>query len=94
MLRRKVITLRAEVDAIDDQLVDLVARRARLAVEIYRLKRSGAPFPLREDPYREAEILERAARRAEVHGLEPEKAAMIVLVALEVSKEVQQKEAG
>lgn len=50
--------LRAEIDAVDDQLLALLNERARLAVEIARLKeREGAPIVDRE---RERTVVGRA----------------------------------
>ncbi len=53
----KIEDYRTEIDAIDDELLRLLNRRARLAVEIGGLKRV-AGIPLR-DPHRERQVLER-----------------------------------
>jgi len=53
--------LRAQIDAIDDELAALVQRRARLAQEIGGLK-GGAPA---YRPEREAQILRRVAAKAQ-----------------------------
>jgi len=51
--------LRAEIDAIDAQLVELLNRRARLGLEAGRAKaRAGRPVA---DPEREREVLSRVA---------------------------------
>ena len=51
---------RAEIDAIDAELLNLINRRARVAIEVGMLKRSaGSPFL---DPGREREVLARACR--------------------------------
>lgn len=53
-------TQRAEIDAIDGELLNLINRRARVAVEVGRLKRSaGFPFL---DSVREREVLARACQ--------------------------------
>src|SRR5688500_8683333 len=53
---------RARIDALDDELMDLLARRTRLSVRVARWKRrSGRPL---RTPAREALILERARRAA------------------------------
>ena|SRR5947209_1030557 len=53
-------TQRAEIDAIDSELLNLINRRARVAVEVGTLKRSaGLPFL---DAGREREVLARARR--------------------------------
>ncbi len=51
---------RAEIDAIDNELLQLMNRRAQLAVLVGALKR-GAGLPL-YDQEREAEVLKRACR--------------------------------
>jgi chorismate mutase-like protein len=50
--------LRAEIDAIDTQLLELLNRRAGLAVEIARLKAMGGVPVL--DPERERAVIGRA----------------------------------
>jgi chorismate mutase-like protein len=50
--------LRAEIDEIDDRLLELFNERAKLAIEIAKLKeRNGAPIL---DPEREREVVGRA----------------------------------
>ena len=51
---------RAEIDRVDDELVALLSRRARLVAALAELK-SSAGLPL-HDPDREREVLERACR--------------------------------
>lgn len=51
---------RAEIDKVDDELVALLNRRARLTAALAELK-SGAGLPL-HDPGRESEVVERACR--------------------------------
>ena len=51
--------LRSEIDALDEQLLALVNRRAQLARRIGELKQGGATYR----PEREADILRRAAQR-------------------------------
>ncbi len=54
---------RAEIDAIDDELLTLLNRRARLAAEIGTVKRrSNAPF---WDPDREREVLARVCESSD-----------------------------
>lgn len=51
---------RAEIDAIDAELLNLINRRARVAIEVGMLKRSaGSPL---FDSGREREVLARACR--------------------------------
>ena len=51
--------LRREIDALDDELVELLDRRAGLAAEIGRLKKGGPAYR----PEREAEILRRISSK-------------------------------
>ncbi len=84
-----LIALRAEIDAIDDQLVDLLARRQQLV-------QGAAAFKRDADEVRGADrrrlIMERLQRRAADQGLDPQVVdavwtAMIdVFVALELSE--------
>lgn len=56
----KIEDWRAEIDAIDDELLRLINKRARLAVEVGILKRAaGIPIG---DPEREREVLARLSR--------------------------------
>ena len=88
-----LIALRAEIDAIDDQLVDLLARRQQLV-------QGAAAFKRDADEVRGADrrrlIMERLQRRAADQGLDPQVvdavwSAMIdVFVALELSEHARQ----
>lgn len=61
---------RNEIDAIDDQIVDLLARRFAVAGEVAAYKaKSGVAVRLED---RIAEVLERNARRATKNGAEAE----------------------
>lgn len=51
--------LRQAIDAVDDQLLGLLNRRASLAAEVGRLKAEAAPEALFHAPMREREILAR-----------------------------------
>lgn len=62
--------LRHEIDAVDDQLVAILADRAALVREVWALKRE-AGLPLR-DPEREAAILVRASQRSRAREIHPE----------------------
>ena len=63
-------TLRNDIDALDDQLVALMARRLDLARRTLEPKsRQGLPT---HDPGREAAVVRRAAATARAVGLEPE----------------------
>ena len=51
--------LRQAIDAVDDQVLDLLNRRAALAAEVGRLKVAAAPEALFHAPAREREVLAR-----------------------------------
>ena len=51
---------RAEIDRVDDEIVALLNRRARLTSALAEVK-SAAGLPL-HDPVRESEVIERACR--------------------------------
>jgi chorismate mutase len=78
--------LRAEIDAIDSQLLDLLNRRAALAVEIAGLKvRDGIPIL---DPDRESDVLDRA-RAGSRDPLEPDAAERIFRAVMLESRRLQ-----
>lgn len=59
---------RARIDAIDDQLIDLLAERERIIREVAGIKaRHGIPAVL---PDRVDQVRERAAERAAAHGMD------------------------
>ena len=58
----RLAELRAEIDSLDGQILELVAKRVRAALAIGEIKRRlGRPI---YDPEREREILQRLAARA------------------------------
>ena len=62
--------LRSQIDAVDKELVEVVARRFRLAQAVGTLKGAqGAPVL---DPRREAEIVRQACREARVQRIPDE----------------------
>jgi chorismate mutase / prephenate dehydratase len=66
-------SVRREVDALDDQILDLVAKRFEVTGQVRGLKQSEPalwPTPLR--PTREATILRRLIARGKLSGLNPE----------------------
>jgi chorismate mutase/prephenate dehydrogenase len=66
----RLAALREEIAALDDALIDILARRAALAAEIGKIKqRLGLPVM---DPAREAEVVRRAAAAARNRGVDPE----------------------
>ncbi len=72
---RELARLRAAIDAVDDELLALLARRAELAAEVGRVKDNGGDTPYYV-PSREAEIIRRILARndgpipdAAMHGI-------------------------
>ncbi len=62
--------LRHEIEALDEQLVSLLARRLALVEEVGEVKQQlGLPTL---DPTREAEVVRRGAELARARGLDPE----------------------
>jgi chorismate mutase len=62
---------RRELEALDRELIALLAQRVTRSKEIGTLKRAGGLPTL--DPAREAEVIRRAASIAREHGLPDEK---------------------
>lgn len=70
MSDQRLQELRREIDAVDDQLVALLADRAALVREVWALKRAvGLPL---SDPSREEAILARASQRSRAREIHPE----------------------
>ena len=55
--------VRARIDALDDQILELVTERARLAQEVARVKRAAGESEDFYRPEREAEVLRRVSAR-------------------------------
>ncbi len=68
--RAELDRLREQIAAVDDALVDLIARRLRLAARIGEIK-EAMQLPVL-DPAREAEVVRRAAAGARERGADPE----------------------
>lgn len=85
-----VTRLRTGIDAIDYELVDLLSRRQRLALEIGQVKAErGAPV---RSPDREAELLERVRSQAETLGYEQDIVQEIYGLILEASRRAQERQ--
>jgi chorismate mutase / prephenate dehydrogenase len=82
--------LRAELDAIDGELVDMAARRQGIVAEIGRLKRSHRQ-PTR-DYSREREVRELARARATRQGLDPDLGERLVGAMIEASLTSQERD--
>jgi chorismate mutase len=82
--------LRAEVEALDDQLVSLLARRLELARTLGERKRSlGLPTL---DPAREAEVVGRVAAAARDRGVPDEPVRSIFWTVVQICRSAQQGE--
>jgi chorismate mutase len=69
MVNASLDHIRSELDAIDDTLVDLLVRRARLIDAVIAFKRSHRMAVV--DRHREEEMLGRISQVAESRGLDP-----------------------
>ncbi len=90
MSDQRLEELRREIDAVDDQLVGLLADRAALVREVWTLKRAlGQPL---RDPLRESAIFERAVLRARARELHPEvlQAVLELLVGRDLTRPLQE----
>ena len=88
--RDALARLRAELDAIDGELVDMAARRQGIVAEIGRLKRSHRQ-PTR-DYTREREVRELARARAASRGLDPDLGERLVGAMIEASLTSQERD--
>ena len=84
-----VPTLRDEIDRIDREMILLVARRLRRAIEIAERKREQG-MPLRS-PEREAELLAEVRSEAEQLGIDPEFVAALFDTVLEHTRRAQHR---
>lgn len=82
--------LRAELDAIDGELVDMAARRQQIVAEIGRLKRQHRQ-PTR-DFTREHEVRQKARARAASRGLDPDLGERLVGAMIEASLTSQERD--
>lgn len=82
--------IRMNIDLIDRDLVRLLERRHRMAMEIGRIKaQRGMPVRI---PEREAELLDIIREEAEHCGLDPLQVERIFVLILEQSRDAQQRE--
>jgi chorismate mutase-like protein len=80
--------LRQSIDLLDRQLVELVAERLRLVMQVGEVKRQGGLEIY--DPERERELLERVAEVAPA-PLEPEMARRIFRCIIQESRNLEQR---
>ena len=83
-------TLRQEIDAIDEELLELVARRARAAKQIGAVKRAQA-LPI-EDREREQALVQRMRTAAEMQHLDPDSVEAVWKILLQHAKDIQSEE--
>jgi chorismate mutase len=84
----RIVSLRAKIDEVDRQIVELIALRLESAVEIGKIKRE-AGLPLC-DFNREAEVLANVREAARRTGMLPEKdISRLFLVVMEISMNAQ-----
>ena len=82
--------LRERLDALDDDLVSLVARRMALVADIGRMKRAtGRPD---RDPGREDEVMARARKAAVRAGVPPDLAVSLLQSLVRASLQVQEQD--
>ena len=88
----RLAELRATLDAVDAQLVALVAERARLAADAGAAKRAlGRPLG---DAAQESLVLDRAAVRAAAAGLDPRRARAAFQQLIALARHAQGAPAG
>ena len=81
--------IRMNIDLIDRDLVRLLARRHRMAMEIGRIKAErGMPVQI---PEREEELLEIIREEADRAGMDPDRIQQIFLLVLEQSRDAQHR---
>lgn len=84
----KLVALRAELEGVDAQLVELLARRLEIARKIGAEKRA-AGLPL-QDPRREAQVVATVAKNARRAGIPEEAARDIVWPIVAMCRRAQQ----
>ncbi|MFH2110635.1 MAG: chorismate mutase [Candidatus Bathyarchaeota archaeon] len=66
----KIRPLRAEINRLNQEILDRILERVNVALQIgYAKRKHGKPV---RDPARETVVLDQVARLAEARGLEPE----------------------
>ena len=84
-------SLRAEIERVDDALVQLIAERCRIASSVGEAKRRrGLPLI---DPAREAAVVRRASTLARELALEPETVRQLFWLLIRLSRYAQETEA-
>jgi chorismate mutase len=83
-----VAALRQEIEEIDLQIIELIAKRQGLAVQLAPLKRV-AGLPIRDDAQRQR-VLERIYNDASEHKVDPVRVRQIFEILIAMSEELQQ----
>ncbi|MFH1064911.1 MAG: chorismate mutase [Nanoarchaeota archaeon] len=82
---------REEIDKIDNEIIELVAKRLSVAKEIAKIKKSNN-LPV-ENKAREEEVLKNAINNLKAKGFDDEKFAKeLFAVIMQKSKEIQKEE--
>jgi prephenate dehydrogenase len=81
--------VRAGIDALDQELVELLARRSRFALRAARAKAGGGRAV--QDPTREEALLERRRELAREHGLDPGAVTDVFEAILRFSRSTQRR---
>ncbi len=84
--------LRAEISALDDELLRVIERRRQLALEIGAVK-AEMVLPTM-DPAREARVVRRIAERARELGVDEEMARDVIWRIMASAREAQDKAPG
>jgi chorismate mutase / prephenate dehydrogenase len=69
-MSEKLYQLRAEIDGVDEQLLDLLEKRLKLVNDVGKIK-SAEGLPL-HDPVREIEMIARHREKAKAKGISPD----------------------
>jgi chorismate mutase len=80
-----LMSLREQIDRVDNNLVTALAARLRLAEEVGTLKGNAGLLPL--DPSREAEVVRRACHVARAEGIPEEGVRQIIWGVIEYCRE-------
>lgn len=68
--REQLATLRTQIDALDSQLVELLAKRSKLTTQVGQVKsQAGLPIYM---PEREADLIDKRRKQAEKSGVSPQ----------------------
>ncbi len=78
---RSLAPFRAEIDAIDAQMVELLARRFEVVKHVVAVKRTEGLAAFL--PERVEDVIEKVSVRAETHGVPPELAEKLWRVLIE-----------